>query len=363
MALNFRPYDDAAGRETRARWSRGLEGIMEQYLASKQNAQQQGRLTQQDTIAAQGRINAEKDRQGANLLQYGFDPRAVTPEVLARSQPGLTPQGPAQPGMPSPEQAENPLFGAVRSFLEKKRSAAGMETQKQQADIDLTQSKIGEAKHGSGGMTKAQLLAFSSGDPKAIADNFPEGIPDQSLRFGTAFMNANAQAGERSARRADRRSDESVKLVDRFNADASVKKAQQALDGAANVIALVESGNPIAAAAIPTYMARASGEVGALSEADKAPFGGSRAIFERLEASLTQAASGQMTPENAKFVRDLGTIMSKRANENIDRLARTRAKQYGRANDFLDENEIYRTLRPESEEVDKPKSDPLGLFK
>lgn len=144
MALNFRPYDDAAGRETRARWSSSLDGIMEQYLAAKQNAQAQGRLTQQDAIAAEGRVNAEKDRQGANLLQYGFDPRQVTPDVLARSQPGMAPQGPAQPGMQTPAQAENPLFGAVRSFLEKKKSAAARASQEQTLGMDKTRSEIRE---------------------------------------------------------------------------------------------------------------------------------------------------------------------------------------------------------------------------
>lgn len=121
-------------------YGRGIEGIFDAYIASKRDAQQQNRLTQQDAIAAEGRANAEKDRQGSNLLQYGFDPRAVTPEVLARSQPGMAPQGPAQPGMVGPEQAENPLFGAVRSFLEKKKSAASMATQEQEAGIAGTQA-------------------------------------------------------------------------------------------------------------------------------------------------------------------------------------------------------------------------------
>lgn len=104
-----------------------LDSVYNAYLQSKQMGM---------------RENAEKDRQGAELLQFGFNPRDVTPEVLARSQPGMAPQGPAQQGMQSPAQAENPLFGAVRSFLEKKKSADSMAVEGRQVDMDVKRSEI-----------------------------------------------------------------------------------------------------------------------------------------------------------------------------------------------------------------------------
>lgn len=140
MALNYQQPRDP-GESTRNRWAQSLDGIMEAYMASKKNAQFQGRLDKQDAIAADQRVNAEKDRQGAALLQNGFDPRQVTPEVMQRADMGA-PQGPASPGMPSPEQAENPLFGAVRAFMEKKKSAASMAAKGAQLDQTKTQAEI-----------------------------------------------------------------------------------------------------------------------------------------------------------------------------------------------------------------------------
>ena len=174
---------------------------MEQYMASKQNAQQQGRLAQQDAISAEARANAEKDRQGTNLLQYGFDPRAVTPEVLARSQPGMAPQGPAQPGMQSPEQAENPLFGAVRSFLEKKKSAASMATREQGAGIALTEAKTANelAEAGARGAKPAMEAAAKGlkaeddlrGELQALSKPFVQ-VRDSMGRIEAAAKNPSA---------------------------------------------------------------------------------------------------------------------------------------------------------------------------
>lgn len=139
------------------------------------------------------------------------------------------------------------------------------------------------------------------------------------------------------------------KIIDTFNANPQVRKQQQSLDGASAVRELALSGNPIAAAAIPTYMARASGEVGNLSEPDKAPFGGSRAILERMEASLNQLSKGQLTEENKNFLIDLSDIMSRNAEKNLDRKAREMAKQYGSGRIGFKPEEIFKSLRPDSQ--------------
>lgn len=161
------------------------------------------------------------------------------------------------------------------------------------------------------------------------------------------------QQEERDYKRKERRNTERTKIIDRFNADASVKKSQQSVDAANMIRGLVDSGNPIAAASIPTFMARASGEVGNLSEADKQPFGGSQAILQRLAAVTRQAADGKLTEDNARFIRELSGIMEKRANDNISALAKKRAKQYSSASDFLDEQDIFSSLVPEMQDINE----------
>lgn len=139
-------------------------------------------------------------------------------------------------------------------------------------------------------------------------------------------------------------------LISKFNSDASVKKLQQSINAADQIRGLIESNNPIAAASIPTYAARLAGEVGALSEADKAPFGGSQAIVSKIGQFLTQAGTGKATEENKKFMRELTNVIEKRAKGNIINIAKSRSKQYGAVGYYGNEDEILKTLVPDYQE-------------
>ena len=186
MALQFRPYDDAAGRETRARWAGSIDDIFNAY----QRAQEQGRITEQDRIAAEARAGAERERQGRNLLQYGFDPRQVTPEVLARSQPGMVPQGPAAPGAMSPEQSENPMFGALRSYLEKKKSTATMSTQEQQLRMEQIRAGIDRDK-AQAELDRAKAAAEASGGGPSATAKRPAATEFNARGFADKARQAN----------------------------------------------------------------------------------------------------------------------------------------------------------------------------
>lgn len=139
------------------------------------------------------------------------------------------------------------------------------------------------------------------------------------------------------------------KIIDTFNANPQVRRQQQSIDGAEAVRELAMSDNPIAAAAIPTYMARASGEVGALSEPDKAPFGGSQAIMNKLEAALNQKVAGTLTDENRQFLLDLSDVMKRNAEQNLDRKGREFSDQYSKTKVGLKAPDIFKSLRPNSQ--------------
>lgn len=146
-------------------------------------------------------------------------------------------------------------------------------------------------------------------------------------------------------------------VINNFNADPSVKKSQQSVDASNTIRDLAVSGNPIAAAAIPTYSARMSGEVGNLSEADKRPFGGSRAILARIDQALTQAATGGISNDNKQFVLNLTDIIQKRAQENIGSLAKKRAQQH-RSAYGLNENDWYEKFYPTDQRPQAPPTFP-----
>lgn len=135
-------------------------------------------------------------------------------------------------------------------------------------------------------------------------------------------------------------------LLNRFNADPAVRKAQSIFDASNDIVGLIESKNPIADNAIPTYMARASGEVGNLSEADKRPFGGSQALIQRIKRTIQKATKGTLDDTDREFVRQLAATMQTNGNQRIDKIARLRAKQYSRVSKNVGEEELYQLLNP-----------------
>ena len=233
---------------------------------------------------------------------------------------------------------------------------------RRQGELLARKEQLARDEKDAGNFNPDQTGAIASGDLKLLPGVFPRGVPPQAATLASTIANRgevrkdadariqNLEAErrrmdeDREFKRRERRSSERTNIVSKFTADPAVRKHQTALESAGMIAELANSGNPIAAGAIPTYMARASGEVGALSEADKAPFGGSQAILSRLEAAVTQKAAGKLTPDNQAFINQLSGIMAKRAKANMKSLARTRAKQYGKASDFLNEDEIYSTL-------------------
>lgn len=139
-----------------------------------------------------------------------------------------------------------------------------------------------------------------------------------------------------------------TRIVDKFNADPAIRKVEQ-MDTFANLIIDVSnSENPVGHASLETLMARASGEVGNLSEADKKPFGGSRALESKMAQYFSELYSGKKTTENLGFIRQLADTFRKVGQRKKTKLARERAEQYSRSNRRLGftPDEIYDVLDP-----------------
>ena len=83
---------------------------------------------------------------------------------------------------------------------------------------------------------------------------------------------------------------------------------------------LIQNDNAIIQGSAPTVLAKAMGEVGALTEADKAPYQGSLAVASRISQFFETNKSGKLTPENRKLllglVQKLKQSMNKRKEGN-----------------------------------------------
>lgn len=197
----------------------------------------------------------------------------------------------------------------------------------------LTAMKKPEAGEDEGNKLLSPQEAYSLGVPygttrKQAAGKIPKNERQSSLDT------------ERDQRRQDAYNKNKADVIAKFNADPSVRKYQSSGDAAEMIKDLADSGNPIAAASIPTYSARMAGEVGNLSEADKRPFGGSQAILVRFNAALQQAANGQLTPDNKKFISDLADIVSKRTKANMSKMSKKYGLQYGKLENYGTPDEI-----------------------
>lgn len=155
-----------------------------------------------------------------------------------------------------------------------------------------------------------------------------------------------------------------TRIVNAFNADPNVRKVEQMDEFSNLIVNVAASDNPVGHASLETLMARASGEVGNLSEADKKPFGGSRGLMERMKQSLSEIYNGKKTPENLAFISQLAKTFQETGKKKKASLARERANQYARANKGMGwtPEEIFKTLAPFDEYKEKAPEKAKGKY-
>ena len=182
------------------------------------------------------------------------------------------------------------------------------------------------------------------------AQEVPAITEEEALKRGMVKEGTRIIKPPRSARLAENLPQVLNRLAMSFNADPNVRKNIRITDTGKQINSLLSSNNPIADASIPTVMARHFGEVGALSEADKAPFGGSIAFDARFNQAMSNFARGKITKENRGFLRQLASTMEKNARGNLRTAARIRAKQFSKIyKGKISEEEIFSILDPSIE--------------
>lgn len=167
-------------------------------------------------------------------------------------------------------------------------------------------------------------------------------LTNKEGRLGTQF----------NKRMDEKQEDQSTSVVKDFEKDGVVKKSNESIGQADNVIQLVTSDNPIGHAAIPTFMARAAGEVGNLSEGDKAPFGGSQALKSRLAQVMQTYKNGELTPENQQFVIELANVMKRSAKRNKAKRAIDLRPKYAKSYN-MELKDVNDLMVPELNQLDE----------
>lgn len=138
-----------------------------------------------------------------------------------------------------------------------------------------------------------------------------------------------------------------------FRGTSGAQKYLQMAENAKNIKEILASENPVGDQAVVNFLVKASGDVGALTESDKAPFKSSQAITERLAQIKEQYVTGKLTPENRKYLNDLADTFEKAANRSTStmakRISQTTAKIHG-----LNDNDVYNIIYPDNPEAMTP---------
>jgi len=207
-----------------------------------------------------------------------------------------------------------------------------------------------------------QRLQGTNADPEAVFTAINDSIKLTRQIQGAASFQSNQQFREKNFNRqqegleiqrerlAQTRDENQFKFEERvinsFNKDKDVIKANESISAADRVLALnnLSVENPIAAQALPTFIARASGEVGNLSEGDKRPFGGSQAIRDRLAQAQQSFLRGTLTAENREFIRQIAELMKNTSNDIKNRRADKIANQFGQVRSEVDKDRVFTLL-------------------
>ena len=186
---------------------------------------------------------------------------------------------------------------------------------------------------------------------------------ERIILSGDAFELRQGQENEKRRQTIDKKR---LAFVDKFNKDKVVQKNDEMIAASTNMLAqlnLVKEGNPIAAEAVKTFGARASGEVGNLTEADLQRFGGSKALSERLSQGLQQALTGTLTPTNIGFLEDVAKAMSSSAAENRVSRGATLSRQFAKTTEDFNESEMRDIFGlPAVGDPDSPDADVEGAL-
>lgn len=189
--------------------------------------------------------------------------------------------------------------------------------------------------------TNLRLKLMGAGASAAVAETAGASIGMTPYQRATIEANQATQAAKSARTTAASESKAQQQLTDlKIGAQKdfptvykNVPDLQKSIDQAEMASDILSSNNPIGDTAIGTFMARATGEVGNLTEAEREVFRSSPALKARFDQLVTTWKSGRLSDENKRSIMDLARTMGEASKRQLARQARdfatSRAKAIG----------------------------------
>lgn len=148
---------------------------------------------------------------------------------------------------------------------------------------------------------------------------------DEKLKLGLKGMEINAMTSKQDKTEAKERSKQLAQFQKQFV--TGKQNIDKALVQARNATRLLDSGNPLTAGAIGTMLARASGEVGNLTEAERAVFEGRQDLVSVAKRLLTKRAFSDLPKADKEALREIAQIYTSSGETLLKAHAETLANQ------------------------------------
>jgi hypothetical protein len=142
-----------------------------------------------------------------------------------------------------------------------------------------------------------------------------------------------------------------------FNSVA--KDAFKSRESAKTAREMITSNNPMAQQAASTLFAKATGDVGNLTNEERIPYKTSKALGERIQQAVKELATGTLTEDNKKFALELAAIYEGRADQTIESHADRVATQ-GAALLKRDPLEVREIIHPKVRQQSAPPNSAPG---
>lgn len=136
-----------------------------------------------------------------------------------------------------------------------------------------------------------------------------------------------------------------------------VRKQTERMQQARTGLQVLDAGSSVADQAVKTFMARAAGAVGDLTEKERADFAGSSALWRSAERVIEKFKTGKLTEEDREDLKILARVMEKSAQKELNKRALEFTKGRSKALEGVNigESDLLNIISPQTAELTQAK--------
>lgn len=189
-----------------------------------------------------------------------------------------------------------------------------------QAGVPATTIEQTAGRFGIGADRQSMLTEAQRSEASQQSFNAVENAKDRQLKRDLAKSSLEVQFGKNGTRLSTQTASRLERARKSFLNVG--KKSIEAAGQAQTALQLLTSGNPVADNGIGTFMARASSEVGNLTEAEREMFLGSKSVPRWATRVIQRWASGNLANADRRDLIKLATTMKKAAEHRLNEYAK-----------------------------------------